>query len=96
MAVPVTLEWMTLRRSGNKEIIMIIKEVLKENYDMEDDEYMKATMADSRRPRLTLRHLNKLRKLKDIRRLEAQERQEFVKVMYASGGGGGEAEGGGF
>ena len=69
------------------------KEIINENYDMEDDEYMKAQLSDTRRPRLTLRHLNKLRKLKDARVIQDQERSEFVKKMYGAppaGDGGGE------
>ena len=34
------------------------KDIITENYDMEDDEYMKAELSDTRRPRLTIRHLN--------------------------------------
>lgn len=59
-------------------------EIINENYDMEDDEYMKAELSDTRRPRLTIRHLNKLRKLKDARGIEDQERSSFVKKMYGS------------
>ena len=75
---------------------MKTREIINENYDMEDDEYMKAKMSDSRRPRLTIRHLNKLRKLKDIRRVENQERSEFVAKMYAAPAGDAGADGGGF
>jgi hypothetical protein len=67
-------------------------EIITENYDMEDDEYMKAELSDTRRPRLTIRHLNKLRKLKDARTMQDQERSGFVKKMYgaASTGDGGD------
>lgn len=64
--------------------MMKIKNIINENYDMEEDEYTRSRLADSRRPRLTLRHINKLRKLKDVRRLETAERAEFVKRMYAT------------
>lgn len=59
-------------------------DIINENYDMEDDEYMKAELSDTRRPRLTLRHLNKLRKLKDARSIQDQERSVFVKKMYGA------------
>lgn len=75
---------------------MKTKDIITENYDMEDDEYMKAELSDTRRPRLTIRHLNKLRKLKDARTIQDQERSVFVKKMYgaapAGDGGGGEME----
>ena len=61
---------------------MKTKDVISENYDMQDDEYMKANLSDTRRPRLTIRHLNKLRKLKDARMVQDQDRAVFVKQMY--------------
>lgn len=72
---------------------MKIKNIINENYDMEDDQYMIQQMSDSRRPRLTLRHLNKLRTIKDMRRIEKQARAEFVKIMYAAPAGGDEGGG---
>lgn len=60
------------------------KDIIVENYDMEDDEYMKAEMSDTRRVKLTLKHLNKLRKLKDARRIHDEERKGFVKQMYGT------------
>lgn len=71
------------------------KDIINENYDMEEDEFMKAEVADKRRPRLTIRHLNKLRKLKDARVIQDQERSVFVKKMYGAapaGDMGGEGE----
>ncbi len=63
---------------------MKIRELITESYDVEDDEYTKIRISDSNRPRLTLKHLNKLRKLKDVRREEDKDRKAFVSVMYNS------------
>jgi hypothetical protein len=35
-----------------------------------------------RRPRLTLRHLNKLRKIRDIQRLEQRKREANIPEIY--------------
>ena len=68
-----------------------LKSILNEYYDPELDEFNKAEMSDTRRPRLTLRHLNKLRKVRELRRLEKSAHDIFVQKMY---GGSDEEEGG--
>ena len=37
---------------------------------------------DTRRPRLTLRHLNKIRKKRELAKAEYEEEQEANKEMY--------------
>jgi len=37
---------------------------------------------DTRRPRLTLEHLGKLRKMREIRKLEIKDREEIYKKIY--------------
>ena len=54
--------------------IMRFKEVLKEYYDV-DDEYSKVDIDDTRRPRLTLEHPNKLRKMREPTVLNKQNRK---------------------
>lgn len=39
--------------------------------------------SDARKTRLTLRQINRLRKMNDMRALENQKELEFVKRMYA-------------
>jgi hypothetical protein len=70
---------------------MLSKEIIIEHYDMEDDKFMQAQLSDTRRPRLTLRHLNKLRKLRDLRKVQDQDRSDFVKKMYGAVSGGEDA-----
>lgn len=50
--------------------------------DPAEDEFQQAEKLDTRRPRLTLEHLNKLRKMREIRKLEMQDRREFYKKIY--------------
>ena len=43
-------------------------------------------LEDSRKSKLTLKELNKLRKVREISRAEEIEHTKFVKVMYKAGG----------
>lgn len=58
-------------------------EMLLENYWPEDDKFNQAELGDTRRPRLTLRHLNKLRKIQELKKLEMAAHKDFVKTMYS-------------
>jgi len=55
---------------------------LKEAYFPGEDDYHKAEIGSARKTRLTLRHLNKLRKVREIRRQDQEENAEFVATMY--------------
>lgn len=48
----------------------------------EDDQYTKWDFDDTRRPRLTLKHLNKMRKNKEIKVKEHQDEISELKNMY--------------
>jgi hypothetical protein len=48
----------------------------------EDDEFEKSKKLDTRRPRLTLAHLGKLRKMREIRKLEIKDREDIYKKIY--------------
>ena len=52
-------------------------------YDPEEDQYHKEEKMDTRRPRLSLEHLNKIRKMREIRKLETEQRKELYKTIYA-------------
>lgn len=56
---------------------------LYEFYEPEDDRYNRRKKTDNRKPMFTLKQLNKLRKYRDLRKIEDKEHDEFVKVMYA-------------
>jgi len=66
--------------------------IITENYFPEDDEHNKAEMSDTRRPRLTLRHLNKLRKIQELKTLEQEAHGDFVRTMYGAPAEGEEPE----
>jgi hypothetical protein len=47
-----------------------------------ENELGQAKKTDTRRPRLTLEHLSKLRKMREIRKLEVDQRKELYKKIY--------------
>lgn len=61
---------------------MKASEMLVEYYDPSDDELGKAHMDDTRRPRLTMIHIQKLRKARDIEKYETAQHLEFLPDMY--------------
>lgn len=62
---------------------MRAKEILVEYYDPADDKLGQAKMDDTRRPRLTMVHLQKLRKSRDAEKYETAQHLEFLPDMYA-------------
>lgn len=61
---------------------MRAKSLLVEFYDPNEDELGKAHMDDSRRPRLTLSHLQKLRKARDMEKYDRAQHLNFIPDMY--------------
>lgn len=61
---------------------MRLNEVRQGHQDPSENELATASKMDTRRPRLTLQHLNKLRKMREIRKLEIEERRELYKKIY--------------
>lgn len=57
-------------------------ELLNEYYDASEDNSIKANLSDTRRPRLTLRHLNKLKKVREMKRLESGKRARNIPKIY--------------
>lgn len=71
---------------------MKARDLLVEFYDPADDELGQAKMDDTRRPRLTLHHLQKLRKSRDAEKYEKAQHLNFLPDMYGAapeGDGGG-------
>ena len=58
------------------------REFLKEYYDEKDDNYNFINIDHRRRPRITLRHLQKLRKTRSIEELELNQRIKDVAYIY--------------
>jgi hypothetical protein len=71
---------------------MKASEMLVEYYDPADDKLGQAKMDDTRRPRLTMHHLQKLRKSRDVEKYEKAQHLNFLPDMY---GVTAEPEGGG-
>lgn len=61
---------------------MNIKELLFEFYDPADDQLGKSELDDTRRPRLTMIHLQKLRKSRDVEKYETAQHVNFLPDMY--------------
>jgi hypothetical protein len=61
---------------------MRASEMLVEFYDPADDKLGQAKMDDTRRPRLTMMHLQKLRKSRDAEKYEKAQHLEFLPDMY--------------
>jgi hypothetical protein len=55
---------------------------LREYYEASDDQLSIAKIDDTRRARLTLKHLNKLRKKREMERLEHEVRVKDFSDMY--------------
>jgi hypothetical protein len=49
----------------------------------EENKLEQSQKLDTRRPRLTLEHLGKLRKMREIRKLEMESRKDLYKKIYA-------------
>lgn len=63
---------------------MKAKDLLVEFYNPADDVLGQAKMDDTRRPRLTMMHLQKLRKSRDAERYEQEQHMNFLPDMYGA------------
>ena len=52
-------------------------------YDASQDDINTAHITDTRKDKLTLRDLNKLKKLRAFRRLEALKREDIISAIYS-------------
>jgi len=52
--------------------------------DAEDDEFNKWDVDDTRRPKMTLRHLNKMRNRRELARAEHKDKLEDVQLQYGA------------
>jgi hypothetical protein len=51
-------------------------------YDPAQDELRQAHIEDTRKPSLTLRMVNRLKKMRASKRVEHETKQEFLGIMY--------------
>tara|TARA_B100001094_G_scaffold149053_1_gene144294 strand:- start:65 stop:268 length:204 start_codon:yes stop_codon:yes gene_type:complete len=59
------------------------KDILNEYYDAENDDISNRKIDDVRKSRLTLKHINRLRKQREVHNIEHATRVERVKKIYA-------------
>jgi len=62
-------------------------EILNEYYDAEEDNYNNRQIDDTRKGRLTLKHINRLRKQREVHNIEHASRMENIKKVYAKPAG---------
>lgn len=65
----------------NKETTMRFNEVSR---NPAEDESGKWDIDDTRRPRLTLRHLNKMRNMQEMSKMEYQNSLSDIKMQYGA------------
>lgn len=58
---------------------------LDEFYNPEQDQSVKIASTDTRKNRLTLKDIRRLRRYRDIKRQEKLDHDKFVKTMYGAG-----------
>ena len=64
-------------------MMMRSNDILNEYYDAENDNYNNREIDDVRKQRLTLKHLNRLRKQREVNNIEHATRVEKIKKIYA-------------
>jgi hypothetical protein len=52
--------------------------------DPAQDKFTQRKMSDSRKPRITLAHLNRLKKMRAAKDLETLMRQDLMQLMYSA------------
>lgn len=55
-------------------------------YSPEDDSISGISIEDERKPKLTLKMLNRLKKIRSTKNLEMSKKQELLGIMYGNGG----------
>jgi len=63
------------------EVVMRFNELAQ---NAQDDESNKWELDDTRRPKLTLRHLNKMRNRRELARAEHKDKLEDVQLQYGA------------
>ena len=52
-------------------------------YEPKDDQLGQRSLSDTRKVKITLMHLNKLKKIRAVSRLDQLRRQELISMMYS-------------
>jgi hypothetical protein len=59
-------------------------EIEQNPYKTDDDQEAMLHLGDTRKPQLTLKHLNKLRKMRELRRFERMQQHDMLEIMYGA------------
>ena len=57
-------------------------------YDPSEDKITQQDIGDTRKPKLTLRMINRLKKIRSTKNLEMAKKQELLGIMYGNPAGG--------
>jgi hypothetical protein len=57
-------------------------------YDPSKDSFSRQELDDTRKPKLTLKQINRLKKIRSTKNLEMAKKQELLGIMYGQGSGG--------
>lgn len=75
---------------------MRANDLLLEFYDPSADSLARRDMDDTRRPRLSIRHLHKIRKMRDVEMMDRRSHLLRIKQVYNIQSGDESGAGGGF
>ena len=64
-------------------MMMRSNDILNEYYDAEENNFANREIDDVRKQRLTLKHLNRLRKQREVHNIEHATRVDKIKKIYA-------------
>jgi|TARA_B100000131_G_C17850667_1_gene505800 hypothetical protein len=64
-------------------MMMRSNDILNEYYDAEENKFANREIDDVRKQRLTLKHINRLRKQREVHNIEHATRVEKIKKIYA-------------
>lgn len=62
-------------------------------YDPTEDELSRLHFDDTRKPKLTLQNLNRLKKIRATKKLEQLQKEDLLQIMYGAPAGGEEEAG---
>lgn len=79
------MQELTQRCQHRPKVRKMKQDEIDQNLDKVDgDQIDTLELGDTRKPALTLKHLNKLRKMRELRRFEKLQQDEFHAIMYGT------------
>lgn len=60
------------------------RDILKEYYSPEDDKLSVRGKQDTRRPKISLKQLNKIRKRRELKKFEEEKRKRSLPLIYGA------------